>query len=80
MRINEAGISNYQFKLALNDRDMMYIRKTKERRNLQIGPQPFNVKQMSVIFIIHTILMGMAVFIFLIELIVGRAYKKINHK
>lgn len=75
LRINAAGIPEYQYKLALNDRDMQYIRNTKEGKNFDNGPKPFTFRETSVIFILNGIFLGVATFVFYLEVIVGKIFK-----
>ena len=61
---------------------MWKIRKTKEGRNINIGPQPFSLTQTSAIFIGYAIFVSIAIGVFLAEVIWGKinATKKINQK
>jgi hypothetical protein len=86
LRINAAGIPEYQYKLALNDRDMLYIRKTKEGRNVNSGPHAFTLQQISIIFMIHGVFLGCAVVIFCFEVLIGKIFrvkrriKRVGHR
>lgn len=80
LRINEAGIPEYQFKLARNDRDMLYIRKTKDGKNVDTGPQPFSLRQTIAIFMIYGIFLSISMAAFFIEIFVGSFKKKLDMK
>jgi hypothetical protein len=75
LRINEAGIYGYQYSLARNDRDMMYIKRTKAGGNEDQGPQPFTLHQTSLVFIFYGFFLGFAVLIFGIEVVMEKAQR-----
>jgi hypothetical protein len=80
LRINEAGIVEHQCKVALFDRDMMFIRRTKAGKNVDNGPQPFTIRQTALIFYIHGIFLAVAFAVFVMEICVHRIKKKISRK
>jgi hypothetical protein len=50
--------------------DMKFIKKTKDGQNS--GPQTFVIRQLSIIYIVHCVLLGAASIIFLIEIGIGK--------
>lgn len=72
MKINEAGIPLYQYNIALNDRNMMFVKRTKENKNLEIGPQSFTLQQMELIFYSYAFMLSLAFLVFLAEIFIGK--------
>lgn len=64
--------------LAANDRNMLFIQRTKEGRNLQSGAHAFTIDQTSVIFLIILLLLGIAFVVFVLE-VVGHKYYMIKN-